>query len=192
MLKDLIPKTRSVRRFYEETPVPLATLREMVDLARQCASTRNAQPLKYVLCASRTLNARIFPLLAWAGYLKDWGGPVEGERPAAYIVVLGDTRISRSCDTDAGIAGQTILLAAREAGWGGAIIGSVKKEAMASLLTLAEALEILFVIVLGKPKEQVVLEPLPPDGDVRYWRDAQQVHHVPKRGLEEVIAASYE
>src|SRR3990170_4104166 len=99
MLKDLVPKTRSVRRFYEETPVPLATLREMVDLARQCASTRNAQPLKYVLCTSRTLNARIFPLLAWAGYLKDWGGPVEGERPAAYIVVLGDTRISRSCDT---------------------------------------------------------------------------------------------
>jgi len=192
MLKDLVPKTRSVRRFYEEAPVPLATLREMVDLARQCASTRNAQPLRYVLCTSRTLNARIFPLLAWAGYLKDWGGPVEGERPAAYIVVLGDTRISRSCDTDAGIAGQTILLAAREAGWGGAIIGSVKKEAMASLLTLPEPLEILFVIVLGKPKEQVVLEPLPPDGDVRYWRDAQQVHHVPKRGLDEVIAASYE
>ena len=192
MLKELIPKTRSVRRFYEETPVPPSTLREMVDLARQCASTRNAQPLKYVLSTSRALNARIFPLLAWAGYLKDWGGPVQGERPAAYIVVLGDVRISRSCDTDAGIAAQTILLAAREAGWGGAIIGSVKKEELAILLGLPEHLEILFVIVLGKPKEQVVLEPLPADGDVRYWRDAQQVHHVPKRGLEEVIAASYE
>jgi nitroreductase len=192
MLKDLVLQTRSVRRFYEETPVPAASLREWVDLARQCASTRNAQPLKYVMCTSRQLNAGIFPLLAWAGYLKDWGGPVQGERPAAYLVVLGDARISRSCDTDAGIAGQTILLAAKEAGWGGCIIGSVKREALASLLALPEHLQILFVIVLGKPKEQVVLEPLPPDGDVRYWRDDRQIHHVPKRGLEEVIVATHE
>ncbi len=192
MLKDLIPRTRSVRRFYEETRLPAASLRAWVDLARQCASARNAQPLKYVVCASRQLNARLFPLLAWAGYLKDWGGPTEGERPAAYLVVLADTRISRSCDTDAGIAAQTILLAASEAGWGGCIIGSVQKEAMTRLLTLAEHLEILFVIALGKPKEQVMLEALPPEGDVRYWRDDQQIHHVPKRGLEEVIAASYE
>jgi nitroreductase len=119
------------------------------------------------------MNGRIFPLLAWAGYLKDWGGPPEGERPAAYIVVLGDARLSQSCETDAGIAAQTILLAATEAGLGGCVISSVKRELLSTLLGLPEHLKILFVMVLGKPKEKVVLESMPADGDVRYWRDEQ-------------------
>ncbi len=192
MLKDLVLRTRSTRRFYEDIEIPLATLREFVDLARQCASTRNAQPLKYVLSVSRDMNKRIFPLLAWAGYLKDWGGPPEGERPAAYIVLLGDASLSQSCETDAGIAAQTMLLAAREAGLGGCVIGSVKREALATLLGLPEQLKILYVMVLGKPKEEVVLEPMPADGDVRYWRDEAQVHHVPKRHLNEVIVGAFE
>jgi nitroreductase len=192
MFKDLVLRTRSTRRFYESADIPLDTLRAFIDLARQCASTRNAQPLKYVLSVSREMNKRIFPLLAWAGYLKDWGGPPEGERPAAYIVLLGDARISQSCETDAGIAAQTILLAATEAGWSGCLIGSVKREALAALLGLPETLKILYVMVLGKPKEQVVLEAMAANGDVRYWRDAAQVHHVPKRRLEEVIVGVFE
>jgi len=192
MLKDLALRTRSIRRFHEATDIPLTTLRGFVDLARQCASTRNAQPLKYVLSVSRDMNARIFPLLSWAGYLKEWGGPVEGERPAAYIVLLGDTRISQGFETDAGIAAQTILLAATDAGLGGCVVGSVKREALAEILSLPEYLKILYVIGMGKPKEKVVLEPMPPDGSVRYWRDAEQVHHVPKRGLDEVLVGAFE
>jgi hypothetical protein len=45
----------------------------------------------------------------------------------------------------------------------------------------------LLVLALGKPKETVVLETVGPEGDVKYWRDEQSVHHVPKRRLEDII-----
>jgi nitroreductase len=138
------------------------------------------------------MNARIFPLLSWAGYLKGWGGPAAGERPAGYVILLGDTRISQSFETDAGIGAQTILLAATDAGLGGCVVGSVKREALAEILSLPEYLKILYVIGMGEPKEKVVLEPMPPDGSVYYWRDAEGVHHVPKRGLDEVLVGVFE
>ncbi len=191
MIKDLVRRSRSIRRFHQDAPIPRETLMELVDLARHAPSGANLQPLKYILVAEPALCAKVFPFLAWAGYLKEWPGPVEGERPTGYIVLLGDAGISQSCDTDAGIAAQTILLAATEAGLGGCVIGSVKRELLATLLGLPETLKILYVMVLGKPKEKVVLEPMPADGDVRYWRDAAQVHHVPKRRLEEVVVGTF-
>ena len=81
MLRDLVIKNRSYRRFYQDVPVSLETLRELVDLARLSPSGRNAQPLRYILCNEPEKNALIFKHLAWAGSLKDWPGPVEGERP---------------------------------------------------------------------------------------------------------------
>jgi nitroreductase len=187
MLADLILKNRSYRRFYEDTPVSLETLRELVNLARLTASGRNMQPLKYVLCCDRETNAAIFSTLAWAGYLTDWPGPVEGERPAAYIVVLGDKTLSQSFGVDHGIAMQTILLAAVEKGLGGCMIGSIQREKLRQILNIPERFEILNVVALGKPKEVVVIDPVGPDGSIRYWRDAEGVHHVPKRPLSELI-----
>src|SRR5512136_1435009 len=103
MIRDLILHNRSYRRFDQNAPVNLDVLKELVDLARLSASAANRQPLKYILSNEVEKNARIFPCLAWAGYLKDWGGPVEGERPAAYIVILGDKRIRTSFGCDHGI-----------------------------------------------------------------------------------------
>jgi hypothetical protein len=37
----------------------------------------------------------------------------------------------------------------------------------------------------------VRIDPLGPDGDIRYWRDDQGVHHVPKRALEEIIIEGF-
>nr|HID12222.1 nitroreductase family protein [Anaerolineae bacterium] len=191
MLEELIRKTRSYRRFHQDVPVDLETLRALVNLARLSASAANLQPLKYILSCDPEANARIFPHTRWAGYLKDWGGPAEGERPAAYIVILGDTEIRESFGCDHGIAAQSIMLGATERSLGGCIIGSIDRDGLRQTLDIPERYESLLVLALGKPKERVVLEEVGPDGDIRYYRDAEGVHHVPKRSLDELILREY-
>ncbi|MEK7353961.1 MAG: nitroreductase family protein [Chloroflexota bacterium] len=187
MLKDLVLKNRSYRRFYQDVPVKEETLRELVDLARNSASASNRQALKYMLSCDPEKNAKIFPLLGFAGSLPNWGGPFEGERPTAYIVILLDTEISKASGSDHGIAAQSILLGATEKGLGGCMHGSAKKPEMMAALNIPAKYEIQLVISLGKPKEKVVLEPLGADGKTTYYRDAEQTHHVPKRSLNEII-----
>jgi len=135
----------------------------------------------------KELNEKIFPKLGWAGYLKDWPGPARGERPSAYIIMLNDTTITTNYFCDHGIAAQSILLGAVEKGLGGCIIASVNKAKLAEELGIPGRLEILQVIALGEPKEKVVLEKVKDDGDIKYWRDKDQVHHVPKRSLDDII-----
>ncbi|MFH2102427.1 MAG: nitroreductase family protein [Chloroflexota bacterium] len=185
--RDLVARNRSYRRFHQDERISLETLRELVDLARLSASGANIQPLKYLLACEPEQNAAIFPTLGWAGYLKDWPGPVQGERPSAYIVILGDTRIKNSFGIDPGIAAQSILLGATEKGLGGCMIASIKKDALVAALEIADHFEILLVLALGKPKETVVLDPLGQDGNIKYWRDDAGIHHVPKRSLDEII-----
>ena len=187
MINDLIRRNRSYRRFHQDVAVELETLRDLVDLARLSASGANKQPLKYILSCDPQKNALIFPHLAWAGYLKDWPGPAAGERPSAYIIILGDTGIRRSFGCDHGIAAQSILLGASEQGLGGCMIGSIRKEGLRQVLQIPSRYKILLVLALGKPKETVVIETVGPDGDIKYWRDDEGVHHVPKRSLDEII-----
>jgi nitroreductase len=187
MLRDLILKNRSYRRFHQDFVIEHQTLKELVDLARLSASAANLQPLKYVLSCEPEKNALIFPHLGWAGYLKDWPGPAEGERPSAYIIILGDTTVSRTFGCDHGIAAQSVLLGATERGLGGCMIGTVQRQELSTILDIPAHYEILLVLALGKPKEKVIIESVTQDGDVKYWRDAQGVHHVPKRSLDEII-----
>jgi nitroreductase len=187
MIRDLILRNRSYRRFYQEVDINLETLRELVDLARFSPSARNAQPLKYILSCEHQRNSLIFPHLAWAGYLTDWSGPCDEERPSAYIVILGDTEIGRSFGCDHGIAAQSIMLGATEKGLGGCIIASIEKEGLRKALKILPQYEILLVLALGKPKETVVIEKVRSDGDIKYWRDSKGVHHVPKRPLDDII-----
>lgn len=187
MLRDLIAGNRSYRRFHEEVDITLETLRELVDLARLSASAKNFQPLKYMLSCDRRKNAVIFPNLVWARFLTNWPGPSEGERPSGYIVILGDTEVSRFWDYDAGIAAQSILLGATEKGLGGCMIANVDREGLRRALEMPRHCEILLVVALGKPKEKVVIETVGADGDTKYWRDNKGVHHVPKRPLDEII-----
>jgi nitroreductase len=187
MIEALVHQNRSCRRFYQDQPVSRETLLGLVNLARLSASAANLQPLKYALSWEPEKNAAIFATLAWAGYLKDWPGPVEGERPAAYLVILGDRDIAGGFGCDHGIAAQSILLGAREKGLGGCMIGSIKRDQLRQILGLSERYEILLVIALGRPKEEVVLTEVGPDGNIKYWRDEKGVHHVPKRRLDDII-----
>ncbi len=186
MLKDLIKKNRSYRRFYQDKTISKEVLTNLIDLARLSSSARNAQPLKYVLINNPETNANIFKHLTWAGYLSDWHGPEEGERPSAYIIMLNDTNISSNYFSDNGICSQSILLGAVEQGLGGCIIGSIERMKLQRELHIPLQYKIIQVIALGYPKEKVVIEDLK-DNNFKYWRDSKQVHHVPKRTLKEVI-----
>jgi len=185
-LADLIRKNRSYRRFRQDRPLERGVLRDLVELARCSASAANLQPLKYVLSCTPETNDLIFPHLAWAGYLKDWQGPEEGERPSAYIVIVGDTEVAKHFGCDYGIAAQSILLGAAEKGLGGCMIGAIQKDGLREAIHLQDRYEILLVLALGEPKEDVVIERVV-EGNIKYWRDEQDVHHVPKRSLEELI-----
>ena len=187
MLNQLIKKTRSTRRFIESQSIPEQILKDWIDMARICPSARNAQPLKYIYSNDPGKNSRIFPLLQWAGYLEEWDGPAVGERPTAYIIVLGDTSISNSFECDAGIAMQSILLTVCEAGYAGCIIGSVDRKEMQKELKISPEFNILYVLALGLSGEEIKIEETGEDGDIRYWRDDNGIHHVPKRPLKEII-----
>jgi nitroreductase len=140
MLKDIIRKSRSYRRFHQNKSIDIETLKELVDLARLSPSGANFQPLKYMITNSDEKNIAVFETLAWAGYLKDWNCPEDGERPSAYIIILGDNNIKKDVSTDSGIAAQSIMLGASEAGLGGCMFGSIKREQLKKNLNIPEHL----------------------------------------------------
>ena len=186
LMKELIMRNRSYRRFYHDKPITEEQIQELVDLARLSPSAANLQPLKFIVSHKPSKNEKIFSCLAWAGYLKDWPGPEENERPTGYIIVLGDTEIAKDFGCNHGIAAQSILLGAVEMGFGGCMIASIQRNKLAELLKIPPRYEILLVIALGEPKERVVVVEAKSD-DIKYWRDANKTHHVPKRALSEII-----
>jgi nitroreductase len=189
VFRDIVLKCRSYRCFYQDVVLDVEILRELVDLARCSASSANRQPLKYILSCSQKNNALIFSCLHWAAALKNWPGPVEGERPTGYMVILGDREINTNFGINTGIAAQTILLGAVEKGFGGCMLANVEKEKLRQIFNIQARYEILLVIALGKPKEKVVMETMEPTDSFAYWRDANSVHHVPKRKLDDIIIA---
>ncbi|MFP4620613.1 MAG: nitroreductase family protein [Bacteroidales bacterium] len=187
LMKQLIRQNRSYRRFYEDHFIAQGNLRYFINLARLSPSAKNAQPLKYIISNETSENQKIFECLSWAGYLEDWNGPEPGERPSAYIVMLGDHQIEDNFYCDHGIAAQSILLGAVEKGFGGCIVASIDRDKLRQALDIDKRFKILQVIALGKPKETVIIEEIEKDGDIKYWRDDKHIHHVPKRKLDDII-----
>jgi nitroreductase len=185
--RDLVTQTRSYRRFDQTVGIPQETLESWAALARLVPSSANHQALKFLLINAPELNEKVFKSISFAGYLKEWGGPKEGERPTAYVVILGDTTIKHNFDLDAGIAAQTIMLAANADGYGGVMMGAIKRESLQEDLQIPVHFEIVLLLALGKPTEKVVVEETSAEHGIRYYRDAEDVHHVPKRPLSELI-----
>ena len=185
-IKDLITKTRSFRRFDEQYKIEYKTLEDLINLARLSASGANKQPLKFIICNTPETGDKVFPALSWAGYLTEWPGPDKGERPSAYIIILGDKTITDTFGIDHGIAAQSIMLGATEAGLGGCMIISLKRDDLMEELNIPDTYEILLVLVLGKPVEKVIIDEVK-EGNIKYWRDSNKYHHVPKRSLSELI-----
>jgi len=187
MLKTLVEKNRSYRRFDESSAVSTDTLQELVDLARITACGANKQALRYWLVSGKDETAKVFPHLGWAGYLKDWDGPPEGERPTAYILLLQKEDYQLGSPYDAGIAAQTILLGAVEKNLGGCILANIHRTQIKETLALPKNMDILLVLAIGKPKENIVIDEIRAGADIKYWREADGTHHVPKIKLSDVI-----
>jgi nitroreductase len=184
MLKELIIKNRSTRVYHQSLPVSREVLLDLVDLARLSPSGGNRQLLRYYLCSEPKLNETIY------SHISLGGNPAPGERPAAYIIILNDTKLGTygPIEVDHGIVAQSILLGAAEKGLGGCIIGMVNRKELKKALYIPDRYEILLVISLGWPKEKFVFEEIEPNTDnVRGWWDAQGVRHIPKRKLQDII-----
>lgn len=192
-MKEIVKKARSYRRFDGTRKMTEETLRELVDLGRLSPCGGNKQYIKYIISASPDMNAKIYDCLGWAGYLSDWDGPKESERPTGYIILLRDLAIQSAVSVDEGIAAQSIFLGAVAAGYGGCMLMNLKREALMQVLGIdSEKYAVSMVIALGVPVEEVEIVPMPEDGNYRYYRDENQIHYVPKRSLEDVIVKEYE
>ncbi len=188
MLKDLVLKNRSYRRFDERFEISKNDLMNLVELARLTPSSVNWQPLRFALVYDKETNAKIFENLAWAGLLKEWKGPAEGERPSAYVIILCDNTVAKNMKTDVGIVAQTMMLGAAEKGLGGCMIGSVNRDNVYEILNIdKDRYSIDLVLALGKPAETVKIVDLPDDGCTNYYRDEDDVHCVPKRKAEDLV-----
>ena len=186
---EIIQKTRTYRRFDASKPVEPGTVANLIDLGRLGGSARNCQPWQYLIITAANHCEVVFPYLGWAGYLSDWKGPVESERPTAYILCyLNKSRLTGSVQEaifDLGIATQNMLLGATSVGLGGCRIGAYSPK-LAEVFPQADHLELHHVIALGVPVEKVVIEECT-DNNIKYWRDTEQVHHVPKRTLADIL-----
>lgn len=187
--EDLVRAARTCRRFEQSQPLTAANLEWLVDCARVAPCGRNAQVLRFVLVHTPEACAALFPHTKWAGALKDWGGPAEGERPTGYIAVLMPKDANAIIHYDVGIAAQSIQLAATEKGWGCCMHASFSRAHCPHILRVPDDMEIGLLLGLGVAREERRLAPMPDDGSFNYWRDAAGVHHVPKRALKDLILA---
>ena len=188
MFKELVKNARSCRRFDSTYQIHDDELKDIIDTARITPSAANRQLIKYTVTNRSEINAKIFPCIGWAAYLPDWKGPTEEEQPSAYIVLYSEMQFIPHLNVDPGIVAQTIMLAAREKGLGACIIASIDKTKIKKIVNLSKENEIILVIAIGKPIEQIVLEDVGENGSIKYWRDENDVHHVPKRKLDDVIS----
>lgn len=187
IIKDLLTRNRSYRIFDESSEIDCETLRDFIELARLTSSRGNRQPLKYMLSCNKETNEKVFRNIFWAKQLKNWAGHQKGEKPTAYIIVLGDTTISKEFAFDTGLACQSILIGVVEAGYGGCMINNINRELLRKDFDIDNIFEIMIVLALGKPKQESIIEKIGSDGSLSYWFDDENNNHVPKRSLDELI-----
>ena len=188
MLDELVLKNRSYRAFDESRPITREVMCALIDLARRTPSGMNAQPLRYRILTEQSdldkmrVNCRFAPSLGL-------GLPPEGRRPTGYIIVFTEkdaVKMPSLAQKDVGIAAQTILLAATERGFGGCMLQSFDPERLVSDFGIDERYNPELVIALGTPDESIVLHDSEGES-LRYWRDGENTHHVPKLALDKVL-----
>ncbi len=180
--QQLIQLRRSVRRFKPE-PVDAGILAALLDAARLGPSAANKQALVFIAVNDPVLSDKLFATEKFAAYLGGAGQPQPGEEPSAHILVAQDKELAfPETIRDVGAAVQTILLGACAYGLGATWLRTFDRPEAARILGLPERYEPDSLIALGVPAEtpQVVAMK---DDDVKYWRDENRQHFVPKRSF---------
>lgn len=67
------------------------------------------------------------------------------------------------------------------------MIGSIQKQKFREEFKIPTRFEIVMVIALGYPAEEVRLVDKEESGDIKYWRDESGVHYVPKRTMDHLV-----
>lgn len=178
----VIRSRRSIRR-YQQRPVPLEVVREIIEDARYAPSGMNIQPWEFIVVIDTSLVERVYGRLRW---LPTRGWPPEGQRPPCYIVVLGNRKLGSRYEMNCAFTVENILLSAWARGLGTCPIGSIEREELKQILNVPDYLDIVLVIALGYPAEEPVAEDAR-DGDLRPWLDEGGRLHVPKRPLETIL-----
>ena len=190
MFLDLVKQARSHRGFRQDRKVTRQELEHLVECARFTPAARNDQVLKYYLAEKPETVAAIQPLTKWAGALAELHLPRKGAEPVAYIVICLDGSLAENpapYQRDVGIVAQTMLLAAAEMGLNGCMIGSFAAGGLREKLGLPEAIKPQLLLALGEGTDRIVMTDVGEDGSTTYYRDAEDIHYVPKRTLEQLI-----
>lgn len=190
MFLDLVKQARSHRGFRQDRKVTRQELEHLVECARFTPAARNDQVLKYYLAEKPETVAAIQPLTKWAGALAELHLPRKGAEPVAYIVICLDGSLAENpapYQRDVGIVAQTMLLAAAEMGLNGCMIGSFPAGELREKLGLPEAIKPQLLLALGEGTDRIVMTDVGEDGSTTYYRDAEDIHYVPKRTLEQLI-----
>lgn len=179
-------KRRSIRRF-KNIAIPYEILEKCVNAARLAPSAANLQPLEYIIVDDEQLLPRVFDTLRWAKYIAPAGDPPSGYRPTAYIVVLikRGVGLENLENYDVGLAVENIILVAIEEGIGSCCVHSVGRDRLKELLNIPEDYIVSLVLALGYPDESPVVEEF--RESPKYWKDKDNILHVPKRGLKDIL-----
>lgn len=184
MLK-LLKKTRSYRRYDEHKRINYEALCSLVEAVRLSPSAGNLQRIRVAVVNDKNKCEEVFETLSFAAYLSDWKGPSKGERPVAYLVLMTDRDPDANLLIDVGIAAQSVLLTASSLGLGGCFFRSFDSKRLGDILN-KPGYQPIMVIALGTPVEQVVIEDMK-DCSVKYYRDKNDRHIVPKRSVKDLI-----
>jgi len=187
MTYNLILKRRTIRKFLPEK-IDERILKKLVNAARLAPSTANLQPLEFVIINQKKLTEEVFSHTRWAGYINPQGTPKKGEEPVTFIAFVVNQEIAHSdyYKVDCGTAAQNLILAALEEGIGSCIIAACNKGKIEKLINVPQGRKLEFVVALGYPAEQPIAEEAK-SGSIKYYKDDQDILHVPKRPLEEVV-----
>lgn len=184
-LDTLLMKNRSVRGYDPNVEVGPDVLRRLICVNTKLASARNQQVLRFRMVTDPGEVSIVNSNIKMGGALPELHLPFECSEPKAFIVVCSSTAPDNMTYIDLGISLQSMLLKAVEVGLNGLIICAFNKESIRTMLNLP--CEPLAVVAIGKSIETIKLVSISEAESHKYYRDADNVHYVPKVGVEELI-----